>query len=152
MTAHPQPPLPPPEAQLIAARRSAADPVPSMRSCAKRAGISPERWRQIETGVARVARGTDVPVRDVPAATIARMALVVGATPAELTSCGRADAATDLAALIAAQPEPEVRDSEMWREIRDRVAWLEQQLGKAPPGKAPPKSLGEDNGHTSRAV
>jgi hypothetical protein len=127
MTADPQPP---PESQLIAARRKAMDPEPSYRKAAREAGISPERWRQIETGVARVARGVDVPVRDVPAATIARMALFVRATPAELEACGRPDAARELATLLAARPERELSDAEMFADLSERIRWIEKQLGK----------------------
>jgi hypothetical protein len=143
MTASPQPPLPPapPESQLIAARRKAMDPPPSYRKAAKAAGISPERWRQIETGIARVARGTDVPVSGVPADTIARMAHAVGATPAELESCGRADAAAELRQIIAAEP---ASDADVLADILKRVAALEEHFGR------PPKRLSFEQEEESR--
>ena len=88
---------PPPEAALIAARLAARVPHMSRREAARRAGISETRWRQIENGIIRV-RGADYP-EVAPAGTLARIALVVGITPAELESAGRPDAAAELAQL-----------------------------------------------------
>lgn len=154
MTATPQPPLPPapPESQLIAARRKAMDPEPSYRKAARAAGISPERWRQIETGIARVARGTDVPVRDVPAQTIARMARVVGATPAELESVGRADAAAELRRIIEAEPQEEMSQAEMIADLRRRLSALEEQYGAPPPPKRLTQEEDEPRARKTRAV
>lgn len=88
--------LPPPEAQLIAGLRE-KPPRMSMSQAARRAGISPTRWRQLENGFVPI-RGTNYPETG-PAQTIARMALVVGATPQQLTDAGRADAAAELEAM-----------------------------------------------------
>ncbi|HYK28524.1 MAG TPA: hypothetical protein VEV61_11205 [Streptosporangiaceae bacterium] len=93
MTAHP----PPPESQLIHAARQAIQPKPpSMADCARQAGMSAERWRQIEQGKARVAPGVDVPVTDAPAETIAAMARVLHLTAVQLELAGRPDAADAL--------------------------------------------------------
>jgi transcriptional regulator with XRE-family HTH domain len=72
----------------------------SMRQAAQEAGISPTHWRQIETGIRRF-RGQDWPETGA-AQTVAKMALVVGATPRDLAQAGRDDAAGELEALIAA--------------------------------------------------
>jgi hypothetical protein len=92
--------IPPPEAQLIARLRE-HPPRMSIRQAALQAAISESRWRQIEHGV-RMFRGVAYPEVDAPAATIAKMAAVVGATPADLVQAGRGDAAGELEALLAA--------------------------------------------------
>ena len=92
-------PQPPPEAQLIAELRE-KPPKMSQGEAARRAGISPTRWRQIEYGV-RHFRGDVYPEPPAPAAILAKMAHAVGATPEQLTERGRADAAGELAALLA---------------------------------------------------
>lgn len=92
------PVMPPPEARLIAVLREKAPRI-SMRQAAAEAGISPTHWRQIETGVRRF-RGESWPETGA-AQTIARMALVVDATPEQLREAGRADAAAELEALRA---------------------------------------------------
>ena len=68
----------------------------SAREAARRAGISEGRWRQIAGGYQVVSAGVYAPVRG-PAQTLARMAAVVGVTPAQLTEAGRPDAARALA-------------------------------------------------------
>jgi transcriptional regulator with XRE-family HTH domain len=68
----------------------------SAREAARRAGISEGRWRQIASGYQVVSAGVYAPVRG-PAQTLARMAAVVGVTPAQLTEAGRPDAAKALA-------------------------------------------------------
>lgn len=95
MTTNPQPP---PEAELIRARREAA-PYQSVKQAAKLAGISDTRWRQIEQGY-RMHRGRVEADTAAPAPILARMALTVGVTPAELEQAGRPDAAAELAALV----------------------------------------------------
>jgi hypothetical protein len=125
MTANPQPP---PEAQLIHDRREAMRPKMSMRRAASEAGLSPERWRQIETGTARVASGIDVPVRDAPASTIAAMSAVVGITPAELTGAGRIDAARLLAELPGRQAEADPMTLEEMRQLSRRLTATIQAL------------------------
>jgi Helix-turn-helix domain len=142
MTALPQPP---PESQLISARRK--ETALSYRQAARQAGMSPERWRQIEQGMARVARGTDVPVRDAPADTVAKMAWVVGATPAELESCGRADAAAGLRALIAAEPPRDQTTDEMLAELSERLRSIESHLGLRDNGNG--KGKGNDQANAS---
>lgn len=90
-----QRPEPPPWGALIttALRRERL----SAREAARRAGISEGRWRQITGGYQVVSSGVYAPVRG-PAETLARMAAVVGVTPAQLRAAGRADAARALAA------------------------------------------------------
>jgi transcriptional regulator with XRE-family HTH domain len=73
----------------------------SAREAARRAGISEGRWRQIASGYQVVSAGVYAPVRG-PAGTLARMAAVVGVTPAQLRRAGRPDAAR---ALAAAEPD-----------------------------------------------
>jgi hypothetical protein len=68
----------------------------SAREAARRAGISEGRWRQIAGGYQVVSAGVYAPVHG-PAQTLARMAAVVGVTPAQLTEAGRPDAAQALA-------------------------------------------------------
>lgn len=91
--------LPPPEARLITELRE-APPRMSMSQAAREAGISITRWRQIENGY-RPERGVNYPESG-PAQTVARMVLVVGGTPQQLTDAGRPDAAGELEALLAA--------------------------------------------------
>lgn len=85
----------PPEGALLETLRSAARPKLSVREAARRASISPSRWTQIERGYKQETRELRVPVR-APADTLARMAEVVGATPAQLADAGRKDAADEL--------------------------------------------------------
>lgn len=87
---------PPPEATLIAQLRE-KPPRMSMSEAARQAGMSLTRWRQLEHGF-RTFRGAYY-AETGPAQTIARMALVVGATPRQLTDAGRADAAAELEAM-----------------------------------------------------
>lgn len=102
---------PPPEAHLIARRRTELVPHLSQREAANRAGISPTRWRQLESGVIRV-KGRDYR-ETAPAEALARMAQVVGASPAELEDCGRADAAVILRKLQDSHREPDPRVRQM---------------------------------------
>lgn len=72
----------------------------SIKKAAAAAGISDTRWRQIEHGMRQV-RGE--PVQEIgPSPTVAAMAAVVGATPADLEAAGRPDAAGELAAILEA--------------------------------------------------
>lgn len=68
----------------------------SVRKVAAQAGMSDGRWRQIVKGSMQVSPGV---VNEVvaPPATLARMASVVGVTPAQLAESGRTDAADLLA-------------------------------------------------------
>src|ERR1700689_29579 len=92
----PNRPEPPPWGALItsALRRAQL----SAREAARRAGISEGRWRQITGGYQVVSAGVYAPVHG-PAAPLARMASVVGVTPAQLRRAGRADAARVLDAV-----------------------------------------------------
>ena len=96
----------PPEGRLI---HDAADRLDlSIREAAKRAGISYGRWRQIVMGYQNVSPGSYATVH-APAKTLAKMARVVGITPAQLTEAGRDDAAVILADLL--RPEPAAPES-----------------------------------------
>jgi hypothetical protein len=111
----------------------------SAREAARRAGISEGRWRQITGGYQVVSAGVYAPVHG-PAATLARMAAVVGVTPAQLSQVGRADAAREL----DASPAGGAGDDMLQRvrqmdqdEARDLLAAIAQQLGiKLPDGRA----------------
>jgi transcriptional regulator with XRE-family HTH domain len=83
-------PEPSPWGALIAAALRSAGI--SAREAARRAGISEGRWRQISGGYQVVSPGVYARVRG-PAATLAKMAAVVGVSPAELRVSGRNDAA-----------------------------------------------------------
>jgi transcriptional regulator with XRE-family HTH domain len=85
----------------------------SAREAARRAGISEGRWRQITSGYQVVSAGVYAPVRG-PAATLARMAAVVGVTPAQLRQAGRADAAKAL----GAAPVQTAADDEVLQRVR----------------------------------
>src|SRR5208282_4279075 len=95
----------PPEGRLIADAANRLDL--SIREAAKRAGISYGRWRQIVMGYQNISPGVYGAVH-APAKTVAKMARVVGVTPAQLTEAGRDDAAQILAGLqqpVLAAPE-----------------------------------------------
>lgn len=79
-----------PEAELLYRARSGLRI--SIREAARRAGISENRWRQVEAGYQTVRAAIRVPAV-ATAATLAAMAYVVGLTPAELAGAGREDAA-----------------------------------------------------------
>lgn len=104
---------PPAEAVLIEQLRSALIPRLSMRSAAKKAGLSEGRWRQIENGFSQLGGGNQMPVK-APAETLARMAWVVGAAPSQLNEVGREDAGQALLALIHKPPtqRPEATQDE----------------------------------------
>lgn len=73
----------------------------SMRAAALKAGISPSRWKQIESGT-RQFRGETYPEPPGPAPTVARMAHAVGATPEQMEEAGRPDVAGELRAILDA--------------------------------------------------
>jgi hypothetical protein len=134
----PNRPEPPPWGALItdAMRRGQL----SAREAARRAGISEGRWRQITGGYQVVSAGVYAPVRG-PAATLARMAAVVGVTAAQLKQAGRADAAKELTAApagAAAGSEVLQRIRDMGQdEARELLAAIAVQLGiKLPDGRA----------------
>ncbi|WP_225793823.1 hypothetical protein [Streptomyces aculeolatus] len=91
-------PSPPPEGQRITAALKRTKL--SARRAAELAGISDARWRQITSGYQMVS-GNPIPVRDAPAETVARMALVADVTPEELEEDDRPDAAGELRQLLA---------------------------------------------------
>jgi transcriptional regulator with XRE-family HTH domain len=74
----------------------------SVKKLSANAGISDTRWRHIVRGRQPAAGGGEVAVT-APAATLARMAHVVGVTAEQLVEAGRADAA-DLLQRIEAEP------------------------------------------------
>ena len=94
----------PPEGRLIHDAANRLDL--SIREAAKRAGISYGRWRQIVMGYQNISPGVYGAVH-APAKTVAKMAKVVGVTPAELTKAGREDAAAILAERLRPEPAPE---------------------------------------------
>lgn len=126
----PNRPEPPPWGALITSSMRAAQL--SAREAARRAGISEGRWRQITGGYQVVSAGVYAPVHG-PAATLARMAAVVGVTPAQLRQAGRADAARALDAVpaqVAAGDEVLQRVRQMnTGEARELLAAIALQLG-----------------------
>src|SRR5262249_61084522 len=93
---------PPPGARPIAERREAITPRLSRRQAARRAGISPQSWSNVETGRKVITSDITLPWR-ASAQMLAQMALVLGITPAELEAAGRADAAQIVARIDAAR-------------------------------------------------
>lgn len=88
-------PVQPPEGRLLRLARESHRPRKlSVRSAARRAGVSESHWRHVEAGY-EPKGGMEVPVR-AAASTLARMAQAVGVTPDQLTGTGRADAAESL--------------------------------------------------------
>lgn len=115
----PERPAPPPWGALLTKALSRAKL--SAREAARRADISEGRWRQIAGGYQVVSAGVYAPVRG-PADTLARMAAVVGVTPAQLRRAGRPDAASALAA--------EAQDAEMSQELLQRVRELDSDQAR----------------------
>ncbi len=109
---------PPPEARLIAELR-AKPPRMSMSEAARRADISLTRWRQLENGY-RPFKGVNYPETG-PAQTIAKMAMVVGATPQQLADAGRADAAGELEAMAAQVEHTDVFTAKQRAGLASRV-------------------------------
>lgn len=70
----------------------------SIRQVAPLAGITEARWRQLIKG--SMTMGGNVVEQTAPAATLARMALVLGLTAADLAKAGRPDAAVQLESLL----------------------------------------------------
>jgi hypothetical protein len=83
-----------PEGQLIHDAQKASGK--SIRQAAAEAGISDTRWRQLVKG-SMATPGGGVAETVAPAATLARMAQVVGVTTEQLANVGRVDAAEVLA-------------------------------------------------------
>lgn len=117
----------PPEAQLIHRLREDMFPAVSMREAARRAGFSVATWSQIEQGHRKVTSSLTIPITGT-AEKVARMALVVGATPEQLREAGRDDAARDLQKLIDAGPDPGDQMVEKIRQSRDFTERQKQAL------------------------
>ena len=92
-------PEPSPEGQVIsqALDRLKQSEGLSLRSAAKKAGVSDVWWRQIISGF-RTVRGQVVPT-EAPAVTWAKMALAVRVTPEEMEQAGRSDVAESMRSL-----------------------------------------------------
>jgi len=105
---------PPPEAQLIARLRTEHVPPLSMREAARRAGFSVATWTQNEQGYRKVTPLLTIPIRATDDK-LARMALIVGAKPAQLRDADRGEAARILQALIDAGPDPTAQLAEAVR-------------------------------------
>jgi transcriptional regulator with XRE-family HTH domain len=127
-------PDPPPWGVLLT--RALAKAKLSAREAARRAGISEGRWRQIASGYQVVSAGVYAPVHG-PARTLARMAAVVGVTPAQLKKAGRPDAAKLLA---SADPDVDVGYELLKRvremnpdQARELLATIAIQLGVSAP-------------------
>lgn len=95
-------PAQPPEGKLIADALTRSGM--SIRKASLAAGISYGRWRQITSGFQNVSPGSWAKVTG-PAATVARMARVVGVTPEEMAATGREDVADILRAEPARQAD-----------------------------------------------
>jgi transcriptional regulator with XRE-family HTH domain len=130
------PPAPPPPAEAHLLQTALAAKGLSQRQAAHAAGISESRWRQIVSGYQAVS-GSKAPVRS-PGATLARMAQVVGVTPEQLESAGRADAAGALRDLVAAgsvaDPASSAQD---FSRVDERWHMLEALLRQAGAGLSP---------------
>ncbi len=130
-------PEPPPWGALITA--ALASEGISAREAARRAGLSEGRWRQITAGYQVVSPGVYAHVRG-PAGTLARMAAVVGITPAQLRTAGRDDAARVLAGRLDRKPA----DDEMLERIkamdtdqaRELLATIAMRLGISMPASS----------------
>lgn len=114
---------PPPEARLITRLREDQVPPLSMREAARRAGFSVATWTQNEQGYRKVTAALTIPIR-ATADKLARMGLVVGATPDQLREAGRGDAAAILQKLIDAGPDPKAQLAEA---VRNSAGLTERQ-------------------------
>lgn len=116
-------PEPPPEAQLIHRLREEMVTAVSMREAANRAGMGTATWVQAEQGYRKVTPAVTIPSR-ATADKLASMALVVGATPAQLREAKRIYAAAILQKLIDAGPDPV---AQMVEKIRASGDFTERQ-------------------------
>jgi len=96
MTALPQPP---PEADLIRARREAL--FISMRQAALGAGVSPTAWAEVESGRKKPAPGVTVAKRGTPKI-LSQMALFLRISPGEMRDRGRGDVADYMDKILTA--------------------------------------------------
>src|SRR5262245_17378587 len=112
-------PDPLPEGRLISIAQKRARL--SGREAARRAQLSEGRWRQITNGYVTHSAGVYLTVKG-PAATVARMAHVVGLTPQQLAEAGREDAAEELTQLIDAGAAANHGEDDLDRRIADLKA------------------------------
>lgn len=115
-----KPPAPPPEGTLIT--ESLKRKHLSVRKAAKQAGISEGWWRQVVRGYQTLSGGGYGKVKG-PDETVARMALVAGVTPEQLSQAGRDTAAQELELLLAQAPadEPDQVTPEDPEALRERM-------------------------------
>ena len=118
---------PAPEGALIRQARTALWPPISATAAAKKAGISPSRWQTVERGWRWASKG-DAIVDHPPATTLSTIAATVGIQPKDLIAVGRADAATELKSLLAAQEKAgapvdlsDVDSDDLLEELRRRL-------------------------------
>lgn len=97
----------PPEGKLI--EDAAEDLDISIREAAKHAGLSYGRWRQIVKGYQNVSPGVYAEVRNAPATTVARMAMVAGVSPELMETKGQRPDVADAMRRRAAAPARPVR-------------------------------------------
>jgi hypothetical protein len=156
---------------LIRRARELAVPKMSIRAAAARIDMSPEQWGNIERGY-RYTKNDEPPRSfDPPAATIAKMASVVGVTPAQLASTGREDAASALeslpgydsspvspspqqqsfiSALQADSDEIEPYERQVWSEVADALGRYGQDATGAQVFPASPVEQATWNTHKLR--
>jgi hypothetical protein len=120
-------PEPPPEARLIARLRREMVPPVSLREAARRAGFSVATWTHNEQGWRKVTPAMIIPITATDDK-LARMALVVGATPEQLREAGRDEAGRMLQKLIDAGPDPAGQMVARIRESRDFTEAQKQAL------------------------
>lgn len=116
MTALPQPP---PEADLIKARREAL--FISMRQAALGAGISPTAWAEVETARKKPAAGV-VLAKKGTAKMLSQMAIFLHIAPGEMRDRGRADVADYMDAILKTvneSPMSERQKLRLAKHIRD---------------------------------
>ena len=99
-----------PEGDLIRRARERVVPKLTIRAAAAAIGISPEHWGNVERGHKPAGKGQPPRRLDnVSPALIAKMAMTVHVTPAQLESADREDAARELRELLHdAAPDAEV--------------------------------------------
>lgn len=130
----------PVEAQLIAAaiKREGR----SIRSVARDVGLSEARLRQIVNGYASGGAGVKIPVV-APAATLARIAFVLGIPPSTLRESGRGDAADEMVDFYVGERNQDAIDmsSQMMAALDELREYLEsgsQRGSRTYPDDPPP--------------
>lgn len=129
----------PAEAALLDEALKRLQPRLSVRKAAAAAGISEGWWRQITKGIQSRSTGS-IPVV-APAETIARMALAVGVTSAELEAAGRTDAAEVLPAIEQQHATSvnlsSIPDEELAAEFLRRMKGARDAVRQTPSSGAP---------------